>query len=260
MSTPLVAAFVPREVARAWIRRVFPRRRVRLVIAQTPAEFAATFRRELVDAACVDLDHAGDDTWNAARLAEDFPSVAFFGIAPYRATDASAIARCVASGFADVLAHGVDDAAVLELVLSQAFTRRFAQTLAEPPRELGLTTPLQHLTWTALVAHGGRPVSTSALAREVGLTREHLSRRFATRESPNLKRVIDLVRLLAAAELAKNPGSDVADVASVLGYASASHLATAAQRITGAKTASLARLRAVDLVRRFANGRGRSRH
>jgi AraC-like DNA-binding protein len=67
------------------------------------------------------------------------------------------------------------------------------------------------------------------------------------------------VRLLAAAELAKNPGYDVADVAAVLGFASPSHLSTAARRITGARPVSLARLRAVDLVRRFAQGRERSR-
>jgi AraC-like DNA-binding protein len=91
------------------------------------------------------------------------------------------------------------------------------------------------------------------------VTREHLSRSFASAGAPNLKRVIDLVRLLAAAELSKNPGYDVRDVARVLGFASASHLSSTAQRIVGTKPASLARLRAVDLVDRFGQGRGRSR-
>ena len=70
--------------------------------------------------------------------------------------------------------------------------------------------------------------------------------------APNLKRVIDLVRLIAAAELAKNPGYDMRDVAEVLGFASSSHLSSTAQRVVGhASPASLARLRAVDLVERF---------
>ncbi len=93
----------------------------------------------------------------------------------------------------------------------------------------------------------------------MGVTREHLSRSFASRGAPNLKRVIDLVRLVAAAELAKNPGYDVRDVARVLDFASASHLSSTAQRVVGTRPASLARLRAVDLIERFSQGRGRSR-
>jgi AraC-like DNA-binding protein len=213
----------------------------------------------MVDAVCIDLDHPGDDTWQAVRLAEDFPSAAFFGVTPYRGADGPTIARCAAQAFADVLAQGVDDVVVRQLVLRQAFSARFARALATPPPSLRLDSALQLRTWAAVVAHGGRPVRTQAVARAVGLTREHLSRRFASKGSPNLKRVIDLVRLLAAAELAKNPGHDVADVAAVLGFASPSHLSTAARRITGARPASLTRLRAVDLIRRFSQGRERSR-
>jgi AraC-like DNA-binding protein len=64
---------------------------------------------------------------------------------------------------------------------------------------------------------------------------------------------------MAAAELAKNPGYDVADVARVLEYASSSHLSTTSQRIAGTRPASLARLRGVDLIDRFVKGRTRSR-
>lgn len=78
--------------------------------------------------------------------------------------------------------------------------------------------------------------------------------------APNLKRVIDLVRLLAAAELAKNPGYDLPDVARVLGFASATHLSTSSVRVIGVKSASLTRLRPVELMDRFVKqGRGRSR-
>jgi AraC-like DNA-binding protein len=72
-------------------------------------------------------------------------------------------------------------------------------------------------------------------------------------EAPTLKRVIDLVRVIAAAELAKNPGHDLKDVAAVLAFASTSHLSVTAQRLVGAKATSLARLRTVDLLERFCH-------
>ncbi|HKS07077.1 MAG TPA: AraC family transcriptional regulator [Gemmatimonadaceae bacterium] len=254
-----IAAFAPRESARTALKRAFPRRRARLVLARTPAAFERLFRRELVDAALVDVDHAGDDTWRVAGLAREFPSAPFFGVVSYRGAGGPAIAKCADHEFADVLADGVDSAAVRDLVVRDGFTARFVRALEAPPPALNLTTTLQHRAWTAVVAHAGRPVRTGLLARGLGLTREHLSRKFAASDGPNLKRVIDLVRVLAAAELAKNPGYDVADVAVVLGFASPSHLATTARRVIGARPVSLARLRAIDLIKRFADGRGRSR-
>ena len=80
---------------------------------------------------------------------------------------------------------------------------------------------------------------------------EHLSRSFAVGQAPTLKRVIDLVRVLAAAELSKNTGYDVRDVAQVLGFASSSHLSSTTQRLVGARASSLTRLRTVDLLGRF---------
>ena len=109
------------------------------------------------------------------------------------------------------------------------------------------------------MSHAGRRVRTVNLAEKLGVTREHLSRTFAAEGAPNLKRIIDLVRLLAAAELAKNPGYDIRDVAQVLDFASSSHLSSTAQRVVGTRPASLARLRAVDLIQRFCKGHGRSR-
>jgi len=52
---------------------------------------------------------------------------------------------------------------------------------------------------------------------------------------------------------------DVSEVAKVLEFASPSHLTSTAQRIVGARSASLARLRTGDLIERFRQGRGRSR-
>jgi AraC-like DNA-binding protein len=256
---PAVVLFATRERARTVARAAFPRRRARLLMAKSPEELEHTFRTSLVDAAIVDLAGAGEETWRAARLAREFPSVPFFALTTLRASESPALAQVAALEFADVLVESVDDTVLRHLVLRQAFSTRFATALHDPPDALELSTPLQQATWRCIVGWAGRPVRTQLLADSLRVTREHLSRTFSAEGAPNLKRVIDLVRLIAAAELAKNPGYDVRDVAEVLDFASSSHLSSTAQRIVGTKPTSLARLRAVDLVDRFTRGHGRSR-
>ncbi|MGQ0647798.1 MAG: helix-turn-helix domain-containing protein [Gemmatimonadaceae bacterium] len=254
-----VVVLAVRDRARALARLAFPRRRTHLVLARNARDFSAAFHRQLVDAAVVDLGAPNDDTPRAIELAREYPSTPFIGLTPLRGTDASVVARCAASDFADLAVESVDDAVLRDLLLPRSFTRRFAEALRDPPAQLHINTPLRQQAWRMLVSYGGRPVLTDTLAGALGITREHLSRAFAAAEAPNIKRVIDLVRLLAAAELAKNPGYDVGDVARVLGFASSSHLSTTAQRIIGTRPTSLARLRAVDLFERFGQGRSRSR-
>jgi AraC-like DNA-binding protein len=256
---PLVVAHAKRERARTLLRAAFPRRKGRLVLARHHDEVVHALRTSLVDAVIVDLGAAQEESWKVSALAEDHPTTAFFGITPLRVGDGAALADCVHRGFAGVIVEGVDDAVARDLVIHAAFSTRFARALAEPPAILAMRSPIQRHVWALLVAHAGRAVRTDMLARELALTREHLSRSFAANGSPNLKRVIDLVRVIAAAELAKNPGLDLRDVSAVLGFASPSHLATTSQRIAGTKPVSLTRLRTVDIVERFVRGNGRSR-
>lgn len=256
---PSLVVHLERERARTLVRAAFPRRRWRIISTRSAEELEAVFRRELVDAALVDLGSPDEDTWRAAAFAAEFPSAPFFAILPLRPTDTPAAARCAALGFIDFIVDGIDDNAARDLVTPHAFSTRFRNALNEPPQALGLTTQLQRGAWEVIVAHSGRPVTTKDLANAVGLSREHLSRNFAKPGAPNLKRVIDLVRLVAAAELAKNPGHDIRDIARILDFASSSHLAVTAQRIFGTRPASLARLRTTDLIDRFAQGRTRSR-
>lgn len=211
-----------------------------------------------MDAAVIDFGGT-EDYWPAAALGRDYPSTPFFGVLPMRATDGPSVARCVSSEFTDVIADGMDDQILRELITPHTFSFRFAAALQNPPPALALTTPMQLSTWRAMLPYAGRPIRTSDLAQAVGVTREHLSRHFSQGGAPNLKRIIDLVRLIGAAELSKNPGHDIRDVATVLGFASSSHLAVTANRVLGTKPASLARLRTVDLLDRFLQGRTRSR-
>ena len=256
---PVVVLYSARERARAVARAAFPRRRARLLLAKTPDELEQAFRTSLVDATIIDLAGSSEETWRAARLAREFPSMPFFGLTTLRASESPALAQCAALDFADVLVESVDDTVLRHLVLRQAFSTRFATALYDPPEALALSTALQQEARRCIVGWAGRPVRTQLLADALKVTREHLSRTFAAEGAPNLKRVIDLVRLIAAAELAKNPGYDVRDIAEVLDFASSSHLSSTAQRIVGTKPTSLARLRAVDLVERFTRGHGRSR-
>jgi AraC-like DNA-binding protein len=256
---PLVVAHAKRERARAILRNAFPRRKGRLVFARNAQDVTDALRTTLVDAVVVDLAAEPEETFKVVALAGEHPTAAFFGVTPLRVGDGPAVADCAHREFAGILIEGADDAVARSLIMRAAFSSRFAQALAEPPASIALDTALQRQVWRMVVAQAGRPVRTSALAEELGVTREHLSRSFSANGSPNLKRVIDLVRVVAAAELAKNPGLDLRDVAAVLGFASPSHLSTTAMRIAGTKPASLARLRAVDLFERFSRGNGRSR-
>jgi len=256
---PTLVVHLQREKARALVRGAFPRRKWKIISTRTAEELDGVFRRVLVDAAIIDLGSPDEDTWKAASFAAEFPSAPFFAIMPLRASDTPAAARSTGLGFIDLIVEGIDENAARDLVHPHAFSTRFRQALGEPPQTLGLSTPLQRAAWDVIVAHSGRPVTTKELAATVGLSREHLSRNFAKPGAPNLKRVIDLVRLIAAAELAKNPGHDIRDIARILDFASSSHLAVTAQRIFGTRPASLARLRTTDLIDRFAQGRTRSR-
>ncbi len=256
---PTVAVFAPRERTRELLKRAFPRRHGQVLLCKTSAEWTKLFSKTLVDIAVVDVGAPTEDTWVAAALAREFPSMPFFGVSGFRVADAPAIARCAGLDFVDVLADVVDDGAMRELMTPHGFTSRFSAALAPASESLGLASPVQRRAWTWIVGQAGRPIRTDLMAKELSVTREHLSRSFATAGAPNLKRIIDLVRVIAAAELSKCPGYDAADVARVLAFASPSHLATTAQRVCGTRSASLARLRTGDIIERFLQGRGRSR-
>ena len=258
---PLVIAYAPRERTRALIKRLLGKPPGHLVQARTASEFSAMFRRQLVDAALIDVG-AADGGEAAAALALEYPSVAFVGVTSFRPSDGPSVARCAELDFADVLVEGVDNGVARSVVSVRGYSGRFAEALHEPPQSLSLSSALHLAAWHFIVARAGRPIRTSALASSLGVTREHLSRSFGAGGAPTLKRLIDLVRLLSAAELAKNPGYDVADVARVLGFSSSAHLSVTAQRLIGRRASSLAAMRGVDVIERFArehsNGPGAS--
>lgn len=240
-----------RERARALVRAAFPRRRAHLVSARSVVEVEEHLLKDLVDAVIIDAG-AGDDVPRLLARAEEFASIPFVLVTTLLPADAPLVARAAEAGVCEILIEGLDDSVARDLVARRAFSTRFERALAAPPSSLHLETPLQLAVWQSVVRRAGRPVRTDQLAKELSVSREHLSRSFAVGQAPTLKKVIDLVRVLAAAELSKNAGYDVRDVAQVLGFASSSHLSSTTQRLVGAKASSLSRLRAMDLLQRFS--------
>jgi AraC-like DNA-binding protein len=245
-----IVALCKRDRARQLVRSAFPRRRAHVVSAKSASEVEEQLVKDLVDAVIFDAG-AGDDAQRLIARADEFQSVPFVLVTTLLPVDAPLVARAAESGVCDVLIEGVDDVAARDLVSRRAFSTRFERALSSPPPVLHLETPLQIAVWQSVVKRAGRPVRTDQLAKELSVSREHLSRSFAVGQAPTLKKVIDLVRVLAAAELSKNAGYDVRDVAEVLGFASSSHLSSTTQRLVGAKASSLSRLRAMDLLDRF---------
>jgi AraC-like DNA-binding protein len=243
-------AMLKRDRARALVRTAFPRRRAQVIAVKTAADIEEALVKSLVDAVIID-GGAGDDAYRALAKADAFQSVPFLLVTALLPADAPMLSHAAECGVADTLVEGMDDSVARELVTRCAFSTRFERALATPPPILGLESPLQLAVWGSVVKRAGRPVRTEQLANELDVSREHLSRSFATGRAPTLKRVIDLVRVLAAAELAKNAGYDIRDVAHVLGFASSSHLSSTTQRLVGARASSLTRLRAIDLLERF---------
>jgi AraC-like DNA-binding protein len=241
---------VRRDRARALVRNAFPRRRAHLISIKTALEAEEQLTRQLVDAVLIDAG-AGEEALKLLARAEDFESVPFVLLTTLLPADAPLVARATTMKISELLIDGIDDAVARDLVMRRAFSPRFERTFETPPETLRLATTLQVNVWKSVVRRAGRPVRTDQLARELSVSREHLSRSFAVGGAPTLKRIIDLVRVLAAAELAKNSGYDVRDVAQVLGFASSSHLSSTTQRLVSARASSLTRLRAVDLIERF---------
>jgi AraC-like DNA-binding protein len=256
---PAIAVFLKRERARALVRSAFPRRRAHLITVKSSVEIGELLVQQLIDSVLVD-GAVGEDGAKALALAADFPTIPFFLLTPLLPQDSPTVARAVYGGIAELLVEGLDDSSARDLVLRRSFSARFERALFVPPEALYLETALQLAVWQSVVRRGGRPVRTDQLAKELGVSREHLSRSFAVGRAPTLKRVIDLVRIIAAAELSKNPGFDVRDVAQVLGFASSSHLSGTSQRLVGARASSLTRLRTVDILDRFVAMRARGEH
>lgn len=254
---PVVGMAHHNPTMRAVLRRGLRARGVRVIGCRGPEQLARVFQSELVDAVVVGA--ARDRMEATLALASRFPAVPVFLAGPFRPDDAPLLLAYRRGGVRAILVDGVDDHAAAELVAAQGASGARRYALRDAPRLLRLTEPLQVRAWEEVLGRVGTSTTTVHIAKALRVTREHLSREFAAGGAPNIKRVIDLARVLCAADLLGNPGYSVATVARVLRFSSPSHLAGCVKRIVGASPTELPRLGLRGVLGRFLKGRMRSR-
>ena len=256
-----VVAVVHRGLAvRAALRRGLIRRgaRARFAACRSLDQVHRLLRREVVDAVVVDIRRSATPA-PALRLIEQYPGIPVFALSSFRPEDGGTMAALRHAGVRGLLVDDVDGVAGGEWIAARTASRRRRHLLRDAPALMRLTEPIQLRVWEEVLARVGGRSGTAELAGTFGLSREHLSREFAAGGAPNLKRVIDLARVCYGADLLENPGYDVATVSHVLRYASPSHFAVAARRISGVTPAELPRLGMRQVLLRFLKGRTRSR-
>lgn len=242
---------------RAVLRRGLRASGTRVVSCRTMDGVERVLQTELVTAVVVDV--RSDAAASAPALIASYPRVPMFAFSAFRPEDGRLLASCVAAGFRGVLIGGIDEPIAGEFIASRSAASERRGLLADAPRRLRLSEPLQLAVWEEVVARVDRPTTTGDVAGAMGVTREHLSREFAAGGAPNLKRVIDLVRTACAAHLLTNPGYTVAGVSRILHFSSASHFAGCARRVAGVTPRGLADLGSRGVLNRFVEGRTRSR-
>jgi AraC-like DNA-binding protein len=194
------------------------------------------------------------------ELHRAFPGIPVVAFGAFRSDDGAFLLSLTERGWlAAIIVEGVDDAVVGDLVRRHSLSAARARALGEAPRLLRLREPLQEAAWRRLVAMVGRGITTDEVAHAVGVSREHLSRQFAAGGAPNLKRVIDLLRVVCAAQLLANPGYDVKTVAALLEYRTVSHLTAMSRRIVGQAAGALGAMPPSAVVGAFVRVGMRSR-
>lgn len=252
-----IAAMLDGRGAVTALRRSLPRGGPGVVTCRTPTHLRQLLDRRIVEAVVFAPRPGLLEEWAALRA--DFPDIPIVVYAPIRPDDGALLAECRRQKVAAVLVEGVDDAVLGELVRRVSLVASRRRALADAPRLLRLADPLQHQLWDILIDRVDQQVTTSALAGRLGVSREHLSRQFGAGGAPNLKRLIDFLRIVAAAQLLRNPGYTVARVAALLSFSSSSHLGATARRIAGINVPELGKTTPKELLGRFARGHTRSR-
>lgn len=254
---PAVVALTEGRAALGALRRALPRGSTRVVACRSLEQVRQVVGRRLSDAIVISPRLASPSALLA--LAQEFPAVPIICYASFRPDDGELLHACASGLGASIAVEGVDDAVVGAIVSRASATAQRRRAMGDAPRVLRLRTELQREVWEMVLSAGHGPLRTDMLARKLRVSREHLSREFALEAAPNLKRVIDLARVATAAQLLQNPGITAATAARMLGFASSSHLGTAARRVAGVTTSGLGALGPKGVLGAFVKGRTRSR-
>jgi AraC-like DNA-binding protein len=244
-----VAALLERRPAILALRRALPRHEWPLFTARSPAHLDLLLQRHCFDAIILGPDAARGAVLDALR--RDFPGLPLVVYLPLRSDDADLMRHLYRERVAAVAVEGLDEPALVSMLARTGLTaRRQGDLLPLAPR-LDLVDPLQRDVWAAIIASAPGGLDTVALARRFGVRRETLSRRFGAGGAPTLKRAIDAVRLVAAAQLLGNPGYRLEDVARLLRFSSVALLQQTARRTLGVPARQVATLDAQRIAERL---------
>jgi AraC-like DNA-binding protein len=254
---PPVAALLDSRAALGALRRSMPKGSEPVVACRSIRALESALSERLLEGIVLGTRVIREMDFGSLR--SRYPGIPVVAYGVFRSDDAELLLAWQRLEVSVVAIEGVDDAVVGDLVARQSVSGLRRSLLADAPRLLRLTEPLQRQAWDLLVAAAGRPPRTAEMARTLGMSREHLSRQFGAGGAPNLKRVSDLLTVLAALALLRNPGFELTQVARLLGLSTPSHLRTMARRITGAGLADALGFSDGDVLRRFLRMSGRSR-
>jgi AraC-like DNA-binding protein len=239
------------------LRRTVPRDGARLVTCRSLAALRRLLDTRLVDVIVFAPQATLLDEF--AVLRAQLPAIPVVAYAPFRPDDGDLLLACRRHAFASVAVEGVDDAVVGDMIRRHSLAAARREVLVGAPAALRLREPLQLAAWNLLVSEVEHPIRTVTLARRLDVSREHLSRQFGAGGAPNVKRVIDLTRVIAAAQLLANPGYSIPAVVRILHFASPNHLSNTARRITNVPASGLASLGPRGVLAAFLKGNTRSR-
>ncbi len=254
---PSVAALLDSRAALGALRRSMPRGSGPVLACRSVKGLESALNGRLLEA--VVLGTRAVREMDFGRLRARYPGIPVVAYGVFRSDDTELLLGWHRLEVAAVAVEGVDDPVVGDLVMRQSVSVRRRAALAQAPRLLRLTEPLQRRAWDLLVAAAGRPPRTALMARTLGMSREHLSRQFGAGGAPNLKRVADLLTVLAALGLLRNPACTLVQVTTLLGLSTPSHLRAMVRRIAGVGGAEALALSDAEVLRRFLRASGRSR-
>jgi AraC-like DNA-binding protein len=253
-----IAALLDTRASLGVLRRSLPRGAGPVVAHRSASGLERGLVARMVEAMVVGVRAARD--LDLPGLRSRFPTIPLLIYGAIRPEDGALVLGYHRLGVSALLVEGVDEAVAGDIVHRCGASASRRTALAEAPRRLRLTEPLQVRAWDRLVSSVGRPPRTSALAAQLGLSREHLSRQFSAGGAPNLKRVSDLIAVLTALDLLENPGYQPVTVARLLGFSSPSHLRATVRRLMGTSLEACRQLAMPELVRRFASHSAGSRN
>jgi AraC-like DNA-binding protein len=237
-----------RERPRHLLARAFPRGRAQIHVVREADAIEPALQSMLVDAIIVDVlpGTAATVAWRAVEHATRHAPIPAVGLIAPRALDPALLQRLHTAGVGTILIDGVDDAMIRVLLQPVLLTTRFTlrADVLLTSHQVG---PLADAVWRTGVSHVGRLTSVATVARQLGLSREHLTRTLRASGSPGPKHLLELVRLLVI-QMQLAAGVPIALAAARLGYSSVSHLARAARTATGLTPGRWGTLSAEELI------------